>query len=275
METNQHQNLQYIQVKKKKKPFLCSFCKKGYQTEANLKKHTILCEVLNQATSNTTSQTLFIAPSQTQLYKIIQELTIKQKKMEEKIDQLQKWVEIKKKKFSIIEWLNVNQHPDLDYKDLIGIFTIRETDIDFLYKPDNSVVDLIQTIFEREIYNEHKIPLYAFSQKPNILYYYDASNNTIQSNSQSPSWKELPREKLTQFLNQIHSKILNQLMEWKKKHHEFIHSNDKNEILYCKMMGKFMGVDFKHPTILNKIYTYIYNKLKIDKINFVEYEMDF
>ena len=87
METNQHQNLQYIQVKKKKKPFLCSFCKKGYQTEANLKKHTILCEVLNQATSNTTSQTLFIAPSQTQLYKIIQELTIKQKKMEEKIDQ--------------------------------------------------------------------------------------------------------------------------------------------------------------------------------------------
>jgi uncharacterized Zn-finger protein len=274
METNHsNPNLQYIQLKKKKKPFLCKYCKREYKTEPNLKKHMILCEVLHQSINTNTNTSIstntIFEPSQTQLYQIIQELTVKQKKMEEKIDQLQKWVDIKKKKFSVLEWLSKNVHPDYPFKNLIDIFTIGETDIDFLYKPDNSVVDLIQTIFERGIDNQPKLPVYSFSQKPNILYYYDLSNN------QSSLWKELPREKLTQFLNQIHSKILNQLMEWKKKHHEFIHSNDKNEILYCKMMGKFMGVDFKHPTILNKIYTYIYNKLKIDKIDFVEYEMDF
>ena len=95
METNKHQNLQYIQVKKKRKPFLCSFCKKEYQTEANLKKHTILCDVLHQATANSVNNQP--TPNQTQLYQIIQELTIKQRKMEEKIDQLQKWIDIKKK----------------------------------------------------------------------------------------------------------------------------------------------------------------------------------
>ena len=41
------------------------------------------------------------------------------------------------------------------------------------------------------------------------------------------------------------------------------------------MMGKFMGIDFKQSHIINKIYTSIYNKIKTEKQNFVEYEMDF
>jgi hypothetical protein len=130
---------------------------------------------------------------------------------------------------------------------------------------------------ERNLYEQSSIPLFAFTQKNNMIYYYDISNNNVLSSStpKSQTWKELPREKLTSFLNQIHSKILNTLMEWKKKHNDFIHSNDKNEVLYCKMMGKFMGIDFKQTHIINKIYTSIFNKIKTEKQNFVEYEMDF
>jgi len=276
---NPHQNLQYI-MKKKRKPSICKHCKKEYKNEVTLKKHLILCEILHnamtQSQSNNIIDTNFVLPNQTQLYQIIHELVIKQNKMEEKIDQLQKWVEVKKKKINIIEWLNHHQHPGYYYKNMIELFTIQDTDIDFIYKPDNSMLDLILLLLERNLYEQSSIPLFAFTQKNNMIYYYDGSNNhTIQNQPTQNTWSELPKEKLTSLLNQIHSKILNVLMEWKKKHHEFIHSNDKNEVLYCKMMGKFMGIDFKQASILNKIYFSIYHKIKTDKQHFVEYEMDF
>jgi hypothetical protein len=272
---NPHQNLQYI-MKKKRKPSVCKHCKKEYKNDGTLKKHLILCEILNnkQTQLNNMNDTNFILPSQIQLYQIIQELVIKQSKMEEKMDQLQKWVEIKKKKINIIDWLNHHQHPDYYYKNIIELFTIQDTDIDFIYKPDNLMMDLILLLLERNLYEQQAIPLFAFTQKNNMIYYFDSSNNHTNPVSQN-TWNELPKEKLTSLLNQIHSKIFNVLMEWRKKHNEFIHSNDRNEVLYCKMMGKFMGIDFKQASILNKIYSSIYNKIKTEKQHFVEYEMDF
>ena len=270
--SNPHHNLQYI-IKKKKKPIICNLCKKEYKNDAILKKHQLLCQILHTASTNDTN---FIIPTQSQLYQIIQELVIKQNKMEEKMDQLQKWVEVKKKKINIVDWLNNHQHPHFYFKNVIELFNIQETDVDFMYKPDNSIADLILLLFEKNLYEHSSLPLFAFTQKNNTIYYYDSItiiNNNISS--QQNTWKEFPKEKLTSLLNQIHSKILNTLMEWKKKHDEFIHSNDKNEVLYCKMMGKFMSVDFKQPSIINKIYSSIYNKIKTDKQNFVEYEMDF
>lgn len=266
--------LQYIS-KTKRKPLVCKNCKKEYKTTTELNKHNLTCEIIYK--QNINDLTIETTPSQKQLYQIIQELLIKQKKMEEKIDQLQKWVEIKKKKINIIDWLNHHQHPYYYYKNIIDLIIIEDTDIDFIYKPDNSMIDLILLLLERNLYEQPSVPLFAFTQKNNMIYYYDISNNNVlsSSNSKTQTWKELPREKLTSFLNQVHSKILNTLMEWKKKHNDFIHSNDKNEVLYCKMMGKFMGIDFKQSHIINKIYTSIYNKIKTEKQNFVEYEMDF
>ena len=274
MDQNPHQNLQYI-MKKKKKPMVCKHCKKEYKTEKTLKVHTLLCEILQNA-SNIKENQVNTIPSQGQLYQIIQELVIKQNKMEEKIDQLQKWVEIKKKKINIVDWLNQHQHPYYLFKNMPELFFIQDTDIDFIYKPDNSIIDLMNILWERNIYDQSSLPLFAFTQKNNVIYYYDSMTNpNTQSSNYQNTWKELTKEKLTSLLNQIHSKILNTLMEWKKKHDEFIHSNDKNEVLYCKMLSKFMSIDFKNPNIINKIYSSIYNKIKTDKQNFVEYEMDF
>ena len=260
MEMNLHQPLQYVQIKKKKKAFQCKLCKKEYQTEPNLKKHMVLCEILHQSANNNTS---IINP--THLYQIIQELVIKQKRMEEKIEELQKWVEIKKKKINIIDWLNNNRHPNITFKHLIDLITVQENDIDFLYKPDNSVIELILLLFERDIYDQSILPIFALNQKNNnLIYYYDISNvqNELTTTELMNTWRELNKEKLTSLLNQIHSKILNRLMVWKKKHHEFILSNDKNQILYCKMMNKFMSIDFKQPLVINRIYSSIYNKIK-------------
>ena len=164
-QANPHQNLQYI-MKKKRKPLVCKHCKKEYKNDVTLKKHLILCEILHNAITQTQSNdTNFVLPSQIQVYQIIQELVIKQNKMEEKIDQLQKWVEVKKKKINIIDWLNHNQHPGYYYKNIIELFMIQDTDIDFIYKPDNSMLDLILLLFERNLYEQSPIPLFAFTQK--------------------------------------------------------------------------------------------------------------
>ena len=53
------------------------------------------------------------------LYQIILELGNKFNKLEEKVDELNKWVVKTKKKINIIEWLNNNIKPEIKFDFLI------------------------------------------------------------------------------------------------------------------------------------------------------------
>ena len=84
--------------------FGCSYCGKHYKTRINLNKHQILCETLTRAkkskTSNNNDKEDFLepTPSSKQMYKIILDLALKCNHLEEKLEEMQKWVDKKKKK---------------------------------------------------------------------------------------------------------------------------------------------------------------------------------
>ena len=85
----------------------CIHCGKSYKKKTNLEKHVNLCELLNS------KKTLIVEdeetiPSQRKIYQILLELGSKFNRLEEKVDELNRWIVKKKKKINMIECLNTN-----------------------------------------------------------------------------------------------------------------------------------------------------------------------
>ena len=86
----------------------CCFCSKKFTRKTYYDRHILICELLSKSKKerNVEMEEHKDTPTVRKLYEIIMEMSIKYKKMEEKLEELSKYVDTKKKKINIIEWLN-------------------------------------------------------------------------------------------------------------------------------------------------------------------------
>ena len=80
--------------------YCCTVCNKQYSRKSSLEKHKILCEFKTKSKreQQVDFEELGDTPTHYQLVKIVQELTLKMIKIEEKMTEMQKWVDKKKRK---------------------------------------------------------------------------------------------------------------------------------------------------------------------------------
>lgn len=248
----------------------CVYCGKSYIKKTNLDKHIIICELLSNSKKLITieheDEDEVNIPSQKKMYQILLELGNKFNKLEEKVDDLSKWVVKKKKKINVIEWLNTNIIPEIKFDNLVEKIIIVEEDVKYLF--DNSFADTLNQIFSRNIYNltESNYPIFAFVQKQNTFYIYEDENI---------KWIELNREKVIKFLNRVHMKLLRIFREYKKTNADKIRDDEAFSILCDKTTVKMMNVDFRQENILGKIKGNMYSRMKADMKALVEYEFEF
>jgi len=244
----------------------CVHCGKSYKKKTNLDKHVILCELLSKTKKGLVIEEDDDFISQRKMYNILLELGLKFNRLEEKVDELNKWVVKKKKKINVIEWLNANIIPNTKFDHLIEKIIITQDHVKYLF--ENSFADTLNQIFSRNIYNysENEYPIFAFVQKTNMFYIYQDENT---------GWIELNREKLIQFLNSVHMKLLRVYREYKKENAEKIRDDESFSLLCDKTSLKIMSVDFRQESILGKIKTNMYTKMKTDMKGLVEYEFEF
>lgn len=244
----------------------CVYCGKSYMKKTSLDKHIIICELLNKSKNITANETEEDVPSQKKMYQILLELGNKFNKLEEKVDELNKWVVKKKKKINVIEWLNTNITPEIKFDILIEKIIITQDDVKYLF--ENSFADTLNHIFSRNIYNlsESEYPIFAFIQKSNIFYIYE---------NEEAGWMELNREKMVKFLNRVHMKLLRVFGEHKKANVDKIRDDESFSLLCDKTSVKMMNVDFRQESILAKIKGNMYSRMKTDMKALVEYEFEF
>lgn len=243
----------------------CIHCGKSYKKKTNLDKHVILCELLSKSKRGLViEEDDFI--SQRKMYNILLELGLKFNRLEEKVEELNKWVVKKKKKINVIEWLNANIIPNSKFESIIEKIIITQDHVKYLF--ENSFVDTLNQIFSRNIYNlsESEYPIFAFVQKSNVFYIYD---------DEPAGWFELSKEKLIKFLNRVHMKLLRVYGEYKRENSEKLRDDESFSILCDKTSLKIMSVDFRQELILGKIKTNMYTKMKTDMKGLVEYEFEF
>ena len=66
---------------------------------------------------------------------MILELALKYNKLEEKVELMSKWVDKKKKKINVLDWLNTSSNikPELIFDNLADNMTILESDLNILF----------------------------------------------------------------------------------------------------------------------------------------------
>lgn len=271
--TNNSTSIKYVLTNRTcQSAICCIYCGKNYKSRNGLEKHILLCEIIHKSRKKQNNQIIEDEeelPSQKIMYKMLLEIGQKYVKLEEKITEISKFVVKKKKHMNILEWLNTNVHPTFVFEQLTEKIKVTQEDIENLFS--NSFNDTLNEIFSKTIYSMFEeylpLPLYACVQKPNILYIYDKIENLDTNNTNNQcSWIELPRLKLTRFLNNLEFKITKALNEWRKINKDIIYSSDKMATLYDKTVLKIVSQDFKQEATLNKIKNMMYNKMKTDMI---------
>jgi len=245
---------------KKSNDVYCIHCGKSYKVRANLEKHLILCEITHSKKCKSEEGDDEM-PSQKTMYKMIVELAQKYNRLEEKMNEVNKWVVKKKKKVDVKDWLNTTITPEYTFDHLIDKIHIHTADIEYLFV--NNIYDTLSEIFSRTIYSfDEHCPLHAFIQKPNILYAFEGV------------WVELSRDRLILFLARVQMKISKVMFEWKQSHRADLHASDVLATVYDKATSKLMGTEFKADLTYSRIKNAMYSRLKTDAKTLIEYEFE-
>jgi len=276
--TNYNHNNHYNSNNLKKTKSSCIYCNKQYTNKTSLEKHMLLCCILYKSKRQLKieEEETENLPSHNKLCFIVQELTLKMKKLEEKLEIQEKFINKTKKKINVLEWLNSNIFPSIDINDYINNkITVKEEEI--LFMMNNTFHDTLDKIFSENFEEKSNTtstplpinPIFCFVQNPSKFYIYSNTNTNTKT------WSEVTKQECIKIFNIIYSKIFKKLMEWKNANEEQLNKSEQLDNLYLKTMGKLMSIDFKNETILSKAKTSLYNKLKTDMKQIIEYEFDF
>lgn len=254
-----------------KHKYCCDTCKKEYTRKSSLDKHRILCDfkMKSKREKQIDFEESTDIPSHSQLVKIVQELTLKMMKMEEKMEEMQKWVEKKKRKLNIVSWLNSSVTPTVGFLEWVKTCLIIKQE-HFENLMENTLFHTIQFIFEDNLCDKDDFvyPIACFLQKNGVFYICEKKEDG------TPEWRELVLSDMVLILKQIQNGMFRELTKWKVENKQKFDENDKISILFNKSVIKLTEISFSQDHKLSRIKNSLFNYLKMD-LKSVEFEFEF
>ena len=252
--------------------FCCAVCNKQYTRKSSLDKHIILCDfkMKTRREHQIETEELGDVPTHFQLVKIVQELALKMIKMEERIEQMQKWVEKKKRKLNVVMWLNNNVNPTIGFLEWVNTCLVVNQE-HFENLMENTIFNTIQKIFEDNLSEKTDFvyPISCFSQKPGVFYICDKKEDyTVE-------WRQLVLTDMVLILKIVQNAMIKELTKWKADNQHKFDDNNKISILFNKAVIKLMNMSFSQDSNLSRIKNELYNYLKTDLKSVVEFDFEF
>jgi len=240
----------------------CPYCTKEYSRKSSLNKHVLLCDFLNKSKQDKKIEEEEIdnLPSYKELVTIVQELALKNKRLEEKMGQMEKWIETKKKKVNVIQWLNQHATPSITYTEWCQQIKVTPQNLVHLF--DNTISDTAIKIIQESLHE--LLPIYAFDQKTNVFYIFVDG-----------AWAEMSNINLSNLLIKIQNRLLEEINLWRTNNAAQLHANDKMSDAYNKTIMKLMNINSVQDGTVGKIKTGVYQMIKVDIKNMIEYEFEF
>jgi len=219
--------------------FTCHFCGKGYTRKNSHNKHLLLCEIINKSKREIKcdEEESTDIPTMKQLYQVIQELAFKYNQLEEKMDELQKAIPIKKKKLHIIET------PTQTFQKWPHYFTIGPEDIELLLNEGFQAAVL--NIFKKNLKTEP--PVYYDKETRGFYKYIKTEDKNMEE------WTKMGNQDFVPLLQIIHSRILRELTNWRETNKVQLRNNAKLDENYNRCLIKFMGQHFTQDSLLNHV----------------------
>jgi uncharacterized protein YlbG (UPF0298 family) len=246
--------------------YRCKTCEKKYIRKSSLERHEILCDFLTKTKreKNIIFEEDKDIPTYLELVGIVKEISINYLNIKKKMENMEKWIDTKKKKINVIEWLNNNRNPNIIFQRWIEDLPIVLSDIEYLI--NNNIFQTIHKVWDK--INYLYIPIACFSQKTNLFYIYVNENN-------NNFWRKMQNEDFIKLLQKIQHTFIQILSQWYNINLLEIKNNDGMSITYNKMIIQIMNISLTQDNNYSKIHSNLYNYLKLDLKNLIEYEFEF
>jgi hypothetical protein len=281
-------------------PYKCKYCNRAYKLKPNYDKHYLLCNTLSisktsisktSISKTNTKETLDYVPSLRDMFTLVLELTAKNSQLEQKVEELSKWAESKKKKLNVIDWLNEKYTKNIKYSEWVAGIIITRKHLEAVFNSDmvTGCYEILQNLLSlhisnehisnehisnehisnehisnEHISNEHTIPIKAFDQKENILFIYNDDNK----------WEILSQPMFANLINILSKKILTEFLKWQTENKSKMKQDDFS-YKYARNVQKIMGGNLTQEQIHTRVKKELYNYLKMNLKNVVEYEFSF
>jgi hypothetical protein len=256
-------------------PYKCKYCNRAYKLKPNYDKHYLLCDTFNKTSiskSKTTKENNAddYVPSMRDMFTLILELTAKNSRLEQKVEELSKWAESKKKKLNVIDWLNEKYTKNIKYTEWLGGINITRNHLEAVFKSDmvSGCYEILQSLLSlhmtEDISNEQIMPIKAFDQKENILFIYNDDNK----------WEILSQPMFVNLMNVLSKNILTEFLKWQTENKSKL-KQDEFSYTYARNVQKIMGGNLTQEQIHMRVKKELYNYLKMNLRNVVEYEFSF
>ena len=249
--------------------YCCEMCKKSYTRKSSLDKHKLLCDykAKSKLDHKVEDEELGDTPTHEQLVKIVHELAFKYVKLEEKVEQMQAWVSQKKQKIKVIDWLNEHVNATIGFKEWTTTITV--TPQIALSLIDYNAFQIFQHVLEYNLSKgtEFIHPIKCFSQKQNVFYVCEKTPDGKNV------WTQMETDELLLVLKKVQNKLLSELSKWKLENNSKITEDDKLSEQFNKAIIKLMNITIlAHDVNVGRIRNNLYNCLKMDLKNLIEYE---
>ena len=243
---------------------VCNVCGRQYKMKFYYDRHILMCDLLSKSSKERTQEDEECKhiPSHHDLYRLVQELGLKCNKMEKQIEKMSAWIDCKKKKINILDWLNTVEI-DKDYNVWYDELNIGQEEIKYVFKYD--IIKGIVCILEKHLplTQLETLPIRAFDQRPNILY-----------TNKDGEWIMVSKEDFANLIRNICKKLITEFKTWEKELGNKI-KEDKYSILYCQNWKKISGGSYTQEEIINRVKIKIYQYLKINLKNVVQFDITF
>lgn len=300
---------------KKKVKFICGECKKGFSQKKNYEKHILLCDLkreinttkqplemkgtidtIDATATNTTNNNVeneetlskkkptiplddvpVKTPSGREMFDMIQHLLFKYKNLEDEFEKINKHSKKTNKKINILEYLN-NNHDNknkniIPYDIWINNLTISRLDLlhMFKYSYDGGISNGIMRNLPIENTQQH--PIKCFEQNKKIYYKYDRVET--DDNKQTYKWVIMNDLDFDTLIMKISQVFMKEFQDWKNEYKREIENDEDFHETYMKYMKIVLGANKSKKKILSYVKSKLYNYLKRDLKNIVEYEFTF
>ena len=267
----------------------CKYCNRSYKLKPNYDKHYLFCDTLSKTSISKTSisktsisktstsinkttkeNNADYVPSLRDMFTLILELTAKNSQLEQKVEELSKWAESKKKKLNVLDWLNEKYTKNIKYTEWLAGINITRNHLEAVFKSDmvTGCYEILQSLLSNhmteDISNEQTMPIKAFDQKENILFIYNEDNK----------WEILSQPMFANLMNILSKKILTEFLKWQTENKSKMRQ-DEFSYTYARNVQKIMGGNLTQEQIHMRVKKELYNYLKMNLRNVVEYEFSF
>jgi len=240
--------------------FCCVHCQRNYQRKIYFDRHVIACAYLSKSKRERTleNEELADTPSVRELYNIILALAAKCADLETKMQAVNKWTQITKKKLHITDWLNTTEPAAQAYDEWIATLNVLPADLAVLYETDyvGGVVAFLK---------QHTTmrPLRAFTGKENTFYLF------------REKWEVCEAETFTKLMYLLDKQFMREFIAWQTANKHRMATDDSFSEQYARNLKKVMGGNSTREQLYSRIKRELYVYLRSDPPNIMEYETHF